>query len=474
MRVGSLFTGIGGFDLGFGRAGCEVVWQSEIDKAASRVLAHRFPGVPNYGDITKVDVDELADCDIVTFGFPCQDLSTAGNRAGLAGARSGLFWEAARVIAGKAPRWILFENVPGLLTSDEGEDFGVVLGTLASFGYSLAYAVLDSQHHGVPQRRKRVFLVGCLEPGRAEQVLAVAHGGGGDTAPGGGEGENPQADAPGGLGGDSGPRQASGHASRTVACHAAEFGDPSTDNYAIHCADTARTLTSSSGNRGTPINEKAVERDLVIHDGVESLTPWPEVGEAHRIYGEAGASPPVKPSATHVATGQVGRPTANTVRSNPRNNSHPGSDPLVCLSPQGSPAGARIYDAVGASPTLRAGGHGGQQGTVRVLTDNPVPEHYSHDYSQDRIYSDRGVAPVQNASDAAGARNVFTGQIVRRLMPVECERLQGFPDAWTCVHDHPQPCQCPDGPRYKMCGNAVTVNVAQWLAERIVAVEQAL
>lgn len=193
LRVGSVFSGVEGFGLGLElTGGFQVVWTSEIDSYACRILSARF-GVPNLGDVAAIDPEQVDGVDCITFGFPCQDLSVAGHRAGLDGARSGLFWEALVVIAAKRPRWIVAENVPGLWTSAEGVDFGIVLWSLAALGYSVSYAELDAQHHGVPQRRRRIILVGHLGgESRARQVLAVAHGGFRDPPKGGRE-EHPAA-----------------------------------------------------------------------------------------------------------------------------------------------------------------------------------------------------------------------------------------------------------------------------------------
>jgi DNA (cytosine-5)-methyltransferase 1 len=162
----SLFAGVGGFDLAMERNGVEVVANVEIDKQCQKVLAKHFPKAKQFSDITDVKGSDLVGAGfepsrgIITGGFPCQDLSVAGKRAGLVGERSGLFWEIARLIEETKTEWFILENVPGLLTSNKGKDFGVVIGTMADIGYSLAWRVLDAQYFGVPQRRRRVFIVG--------------------------------------------------------------------------------------------------------------------------------------------------------------------------------------------------------------------------------------------------------------------------------------------------------------------------
>jgi DNA (cytosine-5)-methyltransferase 1 len=162
----SLFAGVGGFDLAMQRQGVKVVASVEIDKKCQEVLAHRFPESKIFDDVTTVKGSDLIaagftpSTGIITGGFPCQDLSVAGKRAGLAGERSGLFWEIARIVDETQTEYFVIENVPGLLSSNKGADFGVVIGTMADLGYSLGWRVLDAQHFGVPQRRRRVFIVG--------------------------------------------------------------------------------------------------------------------------------------------------------------------------------------------------------------------------------------------------------------------------------------------------------------------------
>lgn len=169
LRVASLFSGIGGFDLGFERAGAEVIFQCELDKNAQRVLRAHWPEVPLHDDITTLERGPVAD--VYAGGFPCQDVSVAGRRAGLAGERSGLWFEFHRLLSGARPRWVVIENVPGLLSSHRGRDFSIVLQGLVDLGYRVAWRVLDAQYFGLAQRRKRVFIVGSLGDGRCAEVL---------------------------------------------------------------------------------------------------------------------------------------------------------------------------------------------------------------------------------------------------------------------------------------------------------------
>jgi DNA (cytosine-5)-methyltransferase 1 len=158
MKLGSLFAGIGGFDLAAERAGIHVVWQVEINAKRRSVLARHFPTVRRLGNIKFVHPDELEPVDIIAAGFPCQSVSVAGTRTGLAG-QSGLFFEIVRIARGLVPRWLLLENVPGLLSCRGGRDFAEVLRSLAQLGYSCAWRVFDARGFGLPQQRYRVFLV---------------------------------------------------------------------------------------------------------------------------------------------------------------------------------------------------------------------------------------------------------------------------------------------------------------------------
>lgn len=172
MRYVSVFSGVEAATLAWHQLGWEPVAFSEIDPFPSAVLAERFPDVPNLGDITKVDWSEIGSVDLVVGGSPCQSFSVAGKREGLAGA-SGLMFEYIRCVRELRPRWFVWENVPGALSSEGGAAFGLLLTEMDDIGYGLAWRVLDAQFFGVAQRRRRVFLVGSLGDGGAERACEV-------------------------------------------------------------------------------------------------------------------------------------------------------------------------------------------------------------------------------------------------------------------------------------------------------------
>ena len=242
LTLGSLFDGSGGFPLAGILAGVEPVWASEIEPFAIRVTTKRLPKMRHYGDVSDISGADLEPVDIITFGSPCQDLSIAGKRSGLDGLRSGLFFEAVRIVKemrekthGEKPRFIVWENVPGAFSSNKGEDFKAVLEEVIRIkepeapplpppekgrwpyadcylgdGWSVAYRVLDAQYWGVPQRRARIFLVADFAGGRAPEVLFESEGVSGYTPQGFRQGEGAAGDpeeSPGAAGGtDAGGR----------------------------------------------------------------------------------------------------------------------------------------------------------------------------------------------------------------------------------------------------------------------------
>lgn len=172
MRVFSTFTGVGGFELGIKKIfpDAEFVGMSEIETNSNMILKYRFPEVRNYGDISKIRTREIKDFDLLCGGFPCQPFSMAGKRRGFNDTRGTLFYELARIIKDKKPKYFLFENVEGLLSHEEGRTFAVILKTLDELGYDAEWQLLYSKHYGIPQNRPRVYIFGCK---RGEFIGAI-------------------------------------------------------------------------------------------------------------------------------------------------------------------------------------------------------------------------------------------------------------------------------------------------------------
>ncbi len=181
MRFVDLFGGIGGFRLALEQVGLECVFACEINRYARQIYSQRFKVNHPYPEDIR-EMEQMPECDLVCAGVPCQDVSVAGKRKGLYGEKTGLFFEFIRLLERTKPRWVLFENVPGLLSSKKGRDFAVVLNEMGKCGYGLCWRILDSQYFGVPQRRRRVFVVGHLGGICPPEILFESEGGRGDSA----------------------------------------------------------------------------------------------------------------------------------------------------------------------------------------------------------------------------------------------------------------------------------------------------
>lgn len=383
MKALSLFTGIGGFDLAAERAGAEVVAHSETDSACQKLLVKKFLAARQLGDVTQITEEAyrgLGAIDLVTAGWPCQDLSVAGNRAGLAGARSGLWSEVVRALAILYPLWFVGENVPGLLSSKGGRDFGTALGALAELGYGWAYRVLDARYFGVAQRRRRVFIVGSLGDGTsAAEVLFEPEGG--EWHP------------------------ASRREAREGVANALETRAPGAR---WHEGDTWVTSPLSATHARTGTDADSGGDQLVTYALNGALSP--------RLDSE---------SETFVV--------ADTVRSHPR----PGSNSLGQVAPMlggGNYGQGNLDEGV----PMVVGVHANQRGEART---SPL------------------AGSLNGQPSGKQYEGVMAAQAVRRLTPVECERLQGFPDGWTEGFS--------DSIRYRMLGNAICVNVAEWVLRRV-------
>lgn len=368
LRYLSLFSGVGGFDLGFDRAGMDCAGQVEIDDHCRRVLAKHWPDVPRMSDIKEVEGHEFGAVDVICGGFPCQDVSVAGRREGLAGKRSGLWFEFHRLIDAVKPGTVVIENVPGLLSSNEGRDFATVLRGLVECGYGVAWRILDAQYFGVPQRRRRVFIVGSLGDGRAAEVLFERESGGGDIA----------AD-----------REAGAELAR----------------------DVAASLKHGGGN-----------------------------GRGYNLDAESGLA--VMPYC--MAHGQA---NAEIVR-------------------DGSPSLTLNHEAPIVTATLNSGGNSGGFRTepgehlVIAFTERTRAAGRNLEVSENMAYA----LTNPGSGGRTHSRQIAGSFGVRRLTPIECERLQGFPDSHTAGQS--------DSARYRQMGNAVAVPVAEWIGRRIVEATQ--
>ena len=192
MKYGSVCSGVEAATVAWDELGWKPQWFSEIEQFPSAVLDHHYPGVPNMGDMTKHKEWNNGAIDLLVGGTPCQSFSVAGLRKGLDDPRGNLMLTYLAIAEQYRAKWLVWENVPGVLSSNGGKDFGAFLGALGQLGYGFAYRVLDAQYFGVPQRRKRVFVVGCLGDWRsAAAVLFESHSLQGHSAPGREKGQKP-------------------------------------------------------------------------------------------------------------------------------------------------------------------------------------------------------------------------------------------------------------------------------------------
>ena len=403
----SLFAGVGGFDLALERSGVKVVASVEIDPKASAILAKQFPNSKLFNDVKGVTGEQLINAGfdpengIITGGFPCQDLSVAGKRAGLDGNRSGLFYEIVRLLDETKAKYFILENVVGLLSSNRGADMGAVIGALAERRYGIAYRVLDSQHFGVPQRRRRVFIVGCAgDSGRTPaEILALTESSIGHFKKGTKSREN------------------------------IAFATPISLTENGESRKIVNTLSAELYHHGSVVNQDLANGHLVIFD--------PHHSDGVRIQGKTINTLTAKMgtggnNVPMVASWWDGTQTASTITVNSNQQRMPDKNQMqavIAYSMHGA--------MVGRKETAGPGGSGflGENDPSYTLTASEQARH--------------GVGIISNDS-----------AIVRRLTPLECERLQGFPDGWTSGQA--------DQHRYKQMGNAVAVPVVEFIVKRLV------
>lgn len=355
---------------------------SEIDKYAIKVYERNFPNVRNFGDITKINADDLPDFDCLVGGFPCQAFSIAGKRKGFEDTRGTLFFDLARILRAKQPRLFVFENVKGLLSHDSGRTFKTIISTIDELGYDCQWQVLNSKNHGVPQNRERVYIVGHLR------------------------------------------------------------GTPRPEVFPI---------TTGNGETSNQVNEKG---------RIVDLTRREPTNYRERKDGRAGTLDAnyYKGLANQERPGVV----VGTLRTHKDGN------------------GFREMQS-GIAPTLPARAREDGSGQPVIAIPVITPDRVNKRQNGRRFKENEDPAFTVTAQDIHG---VFNGVKIRRLTPLECERLQGFPDNWTkegilnhcegrsCAAGKQDAClghfqEMSDTQRYKMCGNAVTVNVVQAVFERL-------
>lgn len=397
LRLGSLFDGSGGFPLAAIICGIKPIWSSEVEPFPIRVTQKNLPQVKHLGDIKDIDGSEIEPVDIISFGSPCQDLSIAGKRAGLVGEKSNLFYEAIRVIKemrcktnGKYPRYLLWENVPGAFSSNKGEDFRCVLeeitrikdstvklprpsrwksaGEILGDNFSLAWRVLDAKYFGVPQRRRRIFLVADLDGGSSREILFEQKSLSGDTSEGCEKGKRNTRAIKEGF-------------NKTICLN--DQGGERMDFY----SDESGTLRASGG-----------------------IAPF--VFENHSQ--DSRYKGPLKETqtlASNLGQGGNNQPfVVYDIRQTSENTKNERHNIYECDV-------SRTIDTSGNTPTRNQGG-------VAIVEDIYTMSKNSHFTKADKNISSSLVATDYKDPPLVNQK------LVKRLTPKECGRLQGFPDYW--------------------------------------------
>lgn len=463
MKFISLFSGIGGFDKALENVGMECDTVVEIDRDARNELRRHFPHARMIDDVRKVGLNTHAkgSIELICGGFPCQDVSVAGKRAGFAGERTSLWHEFARIIDELEPQWVIPENVPGLFFSwspieiaphpvevrdfgtkeeaeewarsmacdwrvEESSDFEEIISFFQKRGYGLAWRTLDSQYFGVPQRRRRIFLVASFGSGRCAEVLFERECLPWNFAAGGEAGE--------GFAGVPGTSAADGGGERSV----------------------IPPLRATGGVGHSPtMNKNKTDLDFLIPN-IASFDAAQITSKANCSKAESGEPAPSLNSEGRIsifmagqseAAGGVGasETTSPTLKAQHSSNQVPAIALAGTVSSKwakgtGGPAGDEVQNLVVAdiAPTLDA-----------------------------NYYKKTGSDQQFRAQSGDGEPVTTDG--VRRLTPTECERLQGFEDGWTAwgIDENGKRVEQSDSARYKQCGNAVSIPPVEWITRRI-------
>jgi len=428
MKYLSVCSGVEAATVAWHDLGWTPIAFSDIEKFPSEVLAHHYPNVPNLGDMTKYKEWNLNDSiDLLVGGTPCQSFSVAGLRKGLEDPRGNLMLTYVGILDKFRPKWCVWENVPGVLSSNEGRDFGSFLGALVELGYGFAYRVLDAQYFGVPQRRRRVFVVGCIGDWVSPaKILFESDCLRWDNSKGKNKRKNPSAFTPSSFGGY-------GEGVGTVRASGGDLGGGS--ETLVTFDRQGQTLYSDAKIASTVLSrDYKSATDLVVYENHPSDSRVKEMGNVCQTvtssWGTGGGNIPfVQPIA--LAENTIGRKPEN----GGNGNGFTESGPMYTLNATG------VHGvAYGFEPGIAK-----REGSPARFVENKTPT----------------LRANMGDNQTAMAHNMA----VRRLTPIECERLQGFPDDYTNIKD-----KCPDGPRYKAMGNSMAVPVMRWIGKRIAEV----
>lgn len=410
MKYLSVCSGIEAATVAWHQFGWNAFAFSEIEKFPSQVIAHRYPDVPNLGDMNKFKEWPDAAIDVLVGGTPCQSFSVAGLRKGLDDPRGNLMLTYLAIADKYRPQWLVWENVPGVLSSNGGNDFASLLRGMGELGYGFAYRVLDAQYFGVAQRRRRVFVIGCLGSWqRAAAVLFERHSLQGNPAP---------------------SREKAKDVAGTITRGAFSGGaggrpEGAAGNHFI--AEIAPTINAAFGSKLGLDNQ--------------------------HVDGGGGCSLPQV--AMCLNAGAMGRQDAETETLIPTIGG--GFDVAYPINTQI----ATRHEALGEGTGIGIGANGEPGYTLQAAHSHAVAFGWQNSSQQGASVNEH-ITPTLDKSKTPA---VSTRMQVRRLTPTECERLQGFPDGYTDIKSNGKP--TPDGPRYKALGNSMAVPVMAWIGKRI-------
>lgn len=462
MTLGSLFDGSGGFPLAGQLSGITPIWAAEVEPYPIAVTRSRFPQMMHLGSVTGVHGDKVQPVDVITFGSPCQDLSVAGKRAGIRdGQRSNLFFEAIRIIRemreatnGVYPAFAVWENVPGAFSSNKGEDFRCVLeefvrisaeisvprpaggrwsqsGEIVGDGYSVAWRQLDAQYWGVPQRRKRIYLVADFAGGRAGEILFERESLRGNSPSCGAPGQGAAADTTGSAGGSCGIERLNPWDCQSKRIYQPDGVYPTlpamdnggANNQAVmYALDSMSSNSMKSSNPHSGFHAETVAKTLQAG----GLDPTCNQGGnviVEPMYAMQGNGIDRPAICFKSGQGAKARSLGESETVTPTLGSEAGGNsvPAVCYYARENGNGT-------CCPTL-TGDH-----ENRVTDYTAVTVYRSPKFGE---YADDGTASTMAARDFKSPRDLVVEHdkpprkyIIRRLTPLECCRLQGFPDGW--------------------------------------------
>ena len=389
MNYLSVCSGVEAATVAWHKLGWNPVAFSEIEKFPSEVLAHHYPSVPNLGDMSNYKEWNFGEktTDLLVGGTPCQSFSVAGLRKGLEDPRGNLALIYCGILDRFRPKWFIWENVPGVLSSNKGRDFGSFLGAVGELGYGFSYRVLDAQNFGVPQRRRRVFVVGHL----------------GDWRP--------------------------------------------TAEVLFEPESLSRHIEESRKKR------KETPRDTTL--GIDTSGPL-----AARDYKDMGTDGLNKTSAKMIPT------TAHCLQTTNQDYSRADGFNMIPEVFENHPADSRVKQMGDTCHSVTARwGTGG--GNIPFVLNNPIAYSIREDGQKNNMsVTELDVSNCLSSHQprimSHHAQTFIQDMAVRKLTPIECERLQGFPDGYTNIKEN-----CPDGHRYKAMGNSMAVPVMKWIGKRI-------